>query len=514
MKNRRFVLFAGFALAALLVAGALFLALRPAPHMPTFEPPSQLKPEEYASKSEAELIKLGEAGDWGAVKGVFFQSLSGDTNLANIAGRLLRRYADQGYDEARTRLGGIHLMMCAGQGSPELFENTDFLNEPRNSWSTLLRNRQERKMHAETLKTRGIEFGDFREGIRLLELAAEGGHPAAQSVLGNLLLQDNYGCRQNIPRALDLLERAARGGDTQAAGVLCQAYYQGTLAARDDAKCLEFARLTKNPLIPACLIALNGRGDRNVLPDLLRELEALEKKHPDWNDSVKIVQARLALRTKPAAQADEWASQRLDDDLIVADYDNTCRSGEAAWFYDDPAGVTYFFGNSGPLWVGRRDIGVTTCVADARSGDRLAQYVLGCSRLLLIGDKPGSREAANDRLRGIFRPAATDKEKAEGVEWLRKSAAQGFHAAMGKLGECLLRGVGVKADKAEAAYWLTLATTDIHTRYAKLRDEALATLTPAERETVERRVSEKRKEIAARRPDTARIAGAPRANAS
>ena len=496
MSNRRSALFAAVALAALLVVGTAYQALRPAPHMPTFEPPSKLKPQEYESKSSAELIRLGEAGDWGAVKQVSLAFQSGDTKSTNIAGRLLRRYADEGYDEARTILGQIHLWFSAGQGVPELFENTDFLNEPHDSWRRLLSNHRERKTHEETLKARGTEFGDFREAIRLLDLAAQGGHPGAQSLLGNLLLLDNYGCRQNIPRALHLLERAARGGDTEAAGILCRIYYQGTLVARDDAMCFEYARMTKNPLIPAALIALNGRGDRNLLPDLLRELEEFDKKNPDWNDSNMFVQARLALRTKPAKHADEWASQHLKDDIVVRDYGLECRAREVTWFYSDPSACTYFFGNAGPLIsLSGDDPNTTTCVADAEAGDKLAQYALGCSRLILHGDSYSDIiRDQNGKLH--YTPAATDEDKAEGVEWLRKSAGQGFHAAMGKLGECLLRGVGVKTDKVEAAYWLTRATTDIHTRYAKLRDEALAALNEEERAGVVRRVEETRTKIA------------------
>ncbi len=482
MLNRRSALFAAVAIAALLAAGTAYLALRPAPHMPTFEPPSKLKPEEYESKSEAELLKLAEAGDWGALKAI--DPLVCPDN-GNAAGRLLRRYADQGYDEARFRLGTIHLYNSPR--ATELFENTDFRNEPIESCRRVLENYRE--------QTKQDDFASISKALTLLNLAVKGGHPGAQSVLGNQLLKEEKGSPRNIPRALDLLERAARAGETQAAGVLCRLYYQGRLVQRDDAKCLEYARMTKNPIIPAALLVLNGRGDPAAIPsDLQAFNEAMKKVGTDyWY--LKFVLARLELRTRNPERASEWASQRLDDDTIVHDYDEQCRGESAVWFEDDPINTGYLYAHMEPAGMRSNYDSTGACLNDAQSGDKIAQYALGCSRLLIHGDDSQSWICdANGRR--IFTPAATDEDKAEGVEWLRKSAGQGFHAAMGKLGECLLRGVGVKADKVEAAYWLARATTDIHTRYAKLRDEALAALTPEERAGVLRRVDEARAKIA------------------
>ncbi len=481
MINRRSAVFAGLALAALLAAGTAYLSLRPAPHMPTFEPPSKLKREEYASKSEAELLQLAEAGDWGALKAI---NPMISTEQSNAAGRLLRRYAAQGYDEARLRLGEIHLWNSVWY--PDLFDNTDFRSEPIKSCRQVLENFQERREFKH-------DFASRKEGLTLLELAVQGGHPAAQIVLGKHFLKDEKDSPRNIPRALNLLDRTARAGETQAAAVLTRLYYQDTLVPRDDSKCLEYARLTKNPLIPAALLALNKRGDQSALSEALRAFTEAERKDPYSHYAPPIIRSRLEICLKPAEHSDEWASERLQDTILVSEYDQQCRSGGAAWFEEDPMRDWVIEAKTSPAGMGSNDNNAGACIADAQSGDKIAQYALGCSRLLLHGDKYQTWISRQGKVQ--VTPESTDEDKAEGVEWLRKSAGQGFHAAMGKLGECLLRGVGVKADKVEGAYWLARATTDIHTRYAKLRDEALAALTPEERSGILRRVDEARAKI-------------------
>ena len=46
------------------------------------------------------------------------------------------------------------------------------------------------------------------------------------------------------------------------------------------------------------------------------------------------------------------------------------------------------------------------------------------------------------------------KDTTEAVIWFRKAAEQGAKEVQGKLGRCLLHGVGVKKDKAKAMVWL------------------------------------------------------------
>lgn len=489
MRHRRTVLYSALALAVFTTGGA-YLALQEPPHQASFEPPGKVEEwGRYGLMSRDELLKLKDAGDWQAF--VQITDLSeGDFDEAFVKAR-----ADAGYEAARVMLANQYLELEERRPPlSDVFKNLD-RSDAAKAARKLLNALRERMRPGRA------------EGIALLETAADGGYPDAQSLLGQRLLLGRQ-VTKDVPRAIFWLERAARGGETTSASLLTRLYYQGRITPRDDAKCLFFARLTRNPYIPAALLLLNERGDRAKLPAILRDLATTGADY--LYETNPLVAAQIELRGRPAELGSEWAAYRLGllkHWELTSFYDRSFNARGVTWFESDlPEDIQT--PHSGDILNGyeKQAHMPGVCLTHAQAGDSLAQYVLGCSRLTQAASAAESdaddpwQESPGGRLRA--KSPASPEEQAEGVAWLRKSSAQGLHAAMGKLGECLLRGTGVKADKVEAAYWLSLATTDIHTRYERLRDRALASLAPDERAAVAARVLDSRRATLARvRPE-------------
>jgi TPR repeat protein len=84
------------------------------------------------------------------------------------------------------------------------------------------------------------------------------------------------------------------------------------------------------------------------------------------------------------------------------------------------------------------------------------------------------------------------KDQKEAIKWYRKSAEQGLPGAQFNL------AMRLSNQPSEVYYWMSLATPqfkgntngDVMALAIKLRDEAAATLTPAERAEVDKRIQE------------------------
>lgn len=465
MKKRHSLILRALALVALLILGVIVADSSNPIYQSAPEPPSKLKPEAYETKSTADLINLAEAGDWGALK-AFVEKTGFSGPESDLAGRLLLPYVRQGYNEARYKLAEIHLYNSYDlQSIPGLFDNTDFLHSPIESCTDVVSGLKWRREIAR-------DFDSAKKAVALWEEAAAGGHTPSQSRLGLELLTGEH-LPPNHPRAIELLDMAARSGDVNSAATLARVYYQGRLIPRDDTKCLEYTRMTKNPVLEAALVLLNGRGDAAARSRAIKGLQA--DNFFDFDDG--LLSARLRLITKPASTAPDFAAAciTLGVSTDPGAYDGTFRNGRSAWFDGNPAERSCL-NNPNVYSVGHQRAYTGDCLHDAQSGDMLAQCALGESLLFKLDENR--------------HPAATDADKAEGIEWLRKSAAQGFSKAMTRLGLCFQEGPGLKRDRVEAAYWFSMAKDTIW------RDRALAALAPEERAGVLRRVAESRRAFA------------------
>jgi len=93
----------------------------------------------------------------------------------------------------------------------------------------------------------------------------------------------------------------------------------------------------------------------------------------------------------------------------------------------------------------RRDIEIEWgCKADAEKGDAEAQYQMGMA---------GARLDLNSEYDRVRPPGP----RVESLEWLRRSANQGFTRAQFSLGERYAQGDGIAKDETEAARWYALA---------------------------------------------------------
>lgn len=480
MKKRHSLILRALALIALLILGVIVAGSSNPIYQSAPEPPSKLKPEAYETKSTADLINLAEAGDWGALK-AFVEKTGFSGPESDLAGRLLLPYVRQGYNEARYKLAEIHFYNSYDlQSIPGLFDNTDFLHSPIESCTDVVSGLKWRREIAR-------DFDSAKKAVALWEEAAAGGHTPSQSRLGLELLTGEH-LPPNHPRAIELLDMAARSGDVNSAATLARVYYQGRLIPRDDTKCLEYTRMTKNPVLEAALVLLNGRGDKASDDEALKGIAPF--KDYSGGNAGALWRARIMLRTKPVRSAPEWASWRLrGSDFTASDYDDACSGNLATWFDRAPDEFLRAGVRADAFLDGGDALGPTgTCLHDAQAGDMIAQHVLGHDRLA----QAKAFASAGDSARAA-------ETRREATDWLRRSAAQGFTAAMETLANLSGDGfLGAKPDKVEVAYWLSLATTDFYTPNREERDKALAELTPAEHAAVAKRAAEARLAIAAR----------------
>lgn len=97
----------------------------------------------------------------------------------------------------------------------------------------------------------------------------------------------------------------------------------------------------------------------------------------------------------------------------------------------------------------------------AERGNAEAKYHVGL-QLLYGADTIKRKGSINDVIREL------NEMKAQGAEWLRKSAEQGYAPAQYALAGCYLNGTGFERDAAKGVEWLRKAAAqdEIHALYA------------------------------------------------
>jgi TPR repeat protein len=85
------------------------------------------------------------------------------------------------------------------------------------------------------------------------------------------------------------------------------------------------------------------------------------------------------------------------------------------------------------------------------------------------------------------------RDAAQGLGWIRKAAARGLPAALGRLGDAYVSGEGVVRDSVEALKWFSLcvahASGGQQANCTVGRDATSNSLTPGERVEAQRRAA-------------------------
>ena len=151
---------------------------------------------------------------------------------------------------------------------------------------------------------------------------------------------------------------------------------------------------------------------------------------------------RIRLRLNAPRTGESWFHQEPYANLRTADYDAVCSGNAITWFDHSPSDyLNAPLCANGMIPAAPQDCGA--CVRDAQAGDKLAQYVLGSDRMVT------SFEFAEG-------DPAVETLRAEALDWLKRSADQGFRPAMEKLAYFHDPDHGLKPDKVESAFWKSL----------------------------------------------------------
>lgn len=300
----------------------------------------------------------------------------------------------------------------------------------------------EERHSADTLYNMGLayylnneESEDLREGVRLLQKAADRGHAEAQFMIGHCYTDStrtDFLYPEDKAEAVKWYRKAADQGHSKAQFILGLAYSEGDGVPRDQAEAVKWYMAS----------AAGGfEKAKRILPE---QQYILGNIHVASENDVE------AIKWYRAAAEHGYAEAQYHLGLCLKDQDPT---ESARWYRaaaeQEHAEAQYVLG----LCYTRGE-GVPEDKTKAVKWFRLAAGEFSLER--------GNAEAQYAYGFCYANGHGVPKDQAKAVEWYRFAAEQGHAEAQYALGLCYTRGEGVLEDKSEAFKWCLLAAKQGH----------------------------------------------------
>lgn len=285
--------------------------------------------------------------------------------------------------------------------------------------------------------------------LSMLRQSAENGYSQAALDWGRVLLHGLFETSANVPEGVHWIERAEQSGNAEAAYVLAEAYWNGSVGATDRDKSIYWLkRAAEKGWARACeVLGLMLRDGIDMPQDAHEAVRWLERAAIQGRPDAKFALAAM-FSAGQGIEHDDARALHLYRELANAGY--LPAEQKIAAMAIDGRGVAT---DTAPLRV--------FLEKSAQAGYANAAYELGAG---LIDGRFGQAEHT-DGLRWLERAAASDHPLAQyqlawqglaaerRVQWLERAAHLGYTPAEFYLGMAYAYGDGVAADDRKAVDW-------------------------------------------------------------
>ncbi len=304
-----------------------------------------------------------------------------------------------------------------------------------------------------------LDRGANRDGLRLIQRAADAGSSEGAHRLALVYAQGLAGTPRNDARAIELFEKAANAGHTRAQINLGILYLRGQGAPRDlvNARAwLEKAAASGDPQALYALGRAMSESTEQIAPDPVRAAD-LFKKAAEKGHALAGLRYGLALSEGTGLKRDIPAAQRL---LIQAQENGI---PEAALALGDMAART-------------------PASRDKAANEKVVQSALAWYTVAAQAGVPSAQfKLANAYFSGVG--VARDPQQA--FLWYSRAAQQGQPQAQHALGIMLLGGVTGAPDPVEGYKWLLLAERGGHPDSRSIREKTAEQLSAKDKRQAE-----------------------------
>lgn len=309
---------------------------------------------------------------------------------------------------------------------------------------------------------------DHAKGVELIEKAAASGLSNAQFDLGMLYLGSNF-VTKDVNKGIDLLEKASAAGNTIAQTSLGTIYYQGQLVPKDEKKALLHLQAAAvkgdtEAQFNTGYFYQNGIGTKGLKDEERLVTDELVEQHKVSGNVMTDEQIGIYWIRKAADAGHSMAQANLamlilngkaagSESEAVALLKKASDSGLVDAQYT--LGTLYFGGKAGLAKDVNKGVDLVKKAAD--QGYVMAQMELGM--LYLNGD------------------SGVAQNKTTGFKYLMKAAEQGLPTAMYYVAVCYNNGLGVAANLVETKKWLNKAANqNLDPQVKAMAKEALKNL--------------------------------------
>jgi TPR repeat protein len=304
-----------------------------------------------------------------------------------------------------------------------------------------------------------LDRGAEREGLRLIQRAADAGSSEGAHRLALVYAQGLPGTPRNDARAYELFLKAASAGHSRAQLNLGILLLRGQGVPRDLVQArawLEKAAAGGDPQALYTLGRAMSEGSEQIPADPVRAAD-LFRRAAEQGHMLAAVRYGLALSEGVGVKRDQAAAQRW---LILAK-DNGVP--EAALAMGDMAART-------------------PAARDKATNEKIVQSALSWYQVAAQGGVPSAQfKLANAYFGGVGVP----RDPAQAQMWYARAAQQGLPQAQHALGLMLISGAAGQSDPVEGYKWLVLAERGGHPDSRPAREKAGQQLSEPDRKRAE-----------------------------
>ncbi|CAN5908545.1 hypothetical protein BH11PSE3_BH11PSE3_15230 [soil metagenome] len=290
-----------------------------------------------------------------------------------------------------------------------------------------------------------LDRGATRDGLRLIQRAADAGSSEGAHRLGLVYAQGLAGMTRNDTKAIELFEKAAAAGHTRAQINLGILYLRGQGAPRDlvNARAwLEKAAASGDPLALYALGRAMSESTEQIAADPVRAAD-LFRRAAEKGHALASLRYGLALSEGTGIKRDIPTAHRL----LVQANDNGIP--EAALALGDMAART-------------------PASRDKAANEKVVQSALSWYTIAAQAGVPSAQfKLANAYFAGV----GVARDPAQAQMWYSRAAQQGQPQAQHALAVMLLGGVAGAPDPVEGYKWLLLAERAGHPDSRAIRDK-------------------------------------------
>ncbi|MFO1160837.1 MAG: tetratricopeptide repeat protein [Reyranellaceae bacterium] len=304
-----------------------------------------------------------------------------------------------------------------------------------------------------------IDRGAEREGLRLIQHAADAGSNEGAHRLALVYAQGTAGTKRNDTKAYELFLKAASAGHPRAQLNLGILFLRGQGVPRDLIQArawLEKAAASGDPQALYTLGRALSEGTEQVPPDPVRAAD-LFRRAAEQGHMLAATRYGLALSEGTGLKRDHVAAQRW---LILAQENGV---PEAALALGDMAART-------------------PASRDKAANEKIVASALSWYQVAAHGGVPSAQfKLANAYFSGVGMP----RDPAQAQFWYNRAAQQGLPQAQHALGVMLIGGAAGQSDPVKAYKWLILAERGGHPDSRPAREKAGEQLSPSDRKRAE-----------------------------